>query len=132
MTAAVAGLRSLVELAAVRRWESREPGEMDLAELHVCRTPDGGDWVLGQGTFGTVRVPLAPATAESFREWPGGSWSWQLRVRRARSVVMLLVQPAQCACWYSTMDESQLCTLNRAEGRRASAANRTIDDGTPT
>ena len=56
VTAAVVGLRSLVELAAVRRWEARVPGDMDLAELHVCRTPAGRDWVLGQGTFGTVWV----------------------------------------------------------------------------
>ena len=57
MTSTLAGLRSLVELAASHRREGREPGEMDLAELHVCRTPAGEDWVLGQGTFGTVRLP---------------------------------------------------------------------------
>ena len=30
---------------------------MDLSQLRVCKRPNGDDWVLGQGTFGTVRVP---------------------------------------------------------------------------
>ena len=59
MSTALAGLRSLVELAAVRRLEdTREPGDMDLAELRVCKTPAGDDWELGQGTFGTARFSL--------------------------------------------------------------------------
>ncbi len=56
VTTALAGLRSVVEMASARRWEAREPGEMGLAELCVCKHDDGIDWVLGQGTFGTVRL----------------------------------------------------------------------------
>ena len=56
VTTALAGLQSLVELAsACRRLNAREPGEMDLSELRICKGEDGKDWVLGQGTFGMVR-----------------------------------------------------------------------------
>ena len=53
VTTALAGL---AELASARRWAAREPGEMDLSELRICNRDDGKHWVLGQGTFGTVRL----------------------------------------------------------------------------
>jgi len=47
---------NVIESSTDVRWEAREPGEMDLAELQLCKRADGSDWVLGQGTFGTVRT----------------------------------------------------------------------------
>ena len=67
VTTALAGLRSLVEMASARRWEAREPGEMDLSELRICKRDDGMDWVLGQGTFGTVCFGAGPGLQPSVR-----------------------------------------------------------------
>lgn len=55
----------VIQVSTTCRWEAREPGEMDLAELHVCKRADGSDWVLGQGTFGTVRVCCRWSVPES-------------------------------------------------------------------
>ena len=34
---------------------SEHPGEMKRSEFAICKTEDGKDWVLGEGSFGTVR-----------------------------------------------------------------------------
>jgi len=40
---------------SARRLDDLDTSEMDLSQLRVCKRPNGDDWVLGQGTFGTVR-----------------------------------------------------------------------------
>ena len=36
-------------------------GEVDPADIQICKRPDGSEWLLGEGTFGQVHCDLAPS-----------------------------------------------------------------------
>ncbi len=40
---------------------------MDLSQLRVCKRPNGDDWVLGQGTFGTVCTSVCSTAVNCLR-----------------------------------------------------------------
>ena len=46
-----------MHVQSAQRLDDLDTSEMDLSQLRVCKRDNGNDWVLGQGTFGTVRSP---------------------------------------------------------------------------
>ena len=47
--------------ARAQDMSAEHPGEMKRSEFAICKTADGKDWVLGEGSFGTVRSAALPA-----------------------------------------------------------------------